>query len=83
MNNVVNDPNYDYRLAWLRGEQPQINQYDGRYHWASKTQKGEWLKSPQHPTAWKEIFMEQTGDDPDEFRLNPETAEIILNIRPF
>ncbi len=77
LQDLLNTKDYDYRKAWLNKEMPERNQYDnGVYHWASKTQTGEWLKSPNHPTSWKEIFIEMTGLDPDETGIkNIDEAE--------
>jgi hypothetical protein len=57
---------YDYREAYRMGIEPSINRHDGRYHWPSKTPDGRWLKAPDHPTAWKETYMQQYGVDPDD-----------------
>lgn len=59
-------PNYDYRKAWAEGLRPTRSEYDGgQYHWSSSTGSGEMLKTPNHPTAWKEYFMREHGKDPD------------------
>lgn len=61
----LNAPDYDYRLAWLRGAAPQAYQYDqGMPHWPSVTPQGEDLKAPNHPTRWMETFMQNFGADP-------------------
>jgi hypothetical protein len=60
---------YDYRKAYLDNQQPEINKADGQYHWASKDSKGNWLKSPDHPTAWKEVFMNLTNTNPDSIPM--------------
>jgi hypothetical protein len=57
---------YDYRAAHRAGVEPTLNPRDGRYHWPSKTPDGKWLKSQDHPTAWKETYMERHGVDPDD-----------------
>lgn len=57
---------YDYRKAWAAGIRPQQDPYDNnRYHWASSLPGGELLKSANHKTLWKEMFMRQTGKNPD------------------
>lgn len=55
---------YDYRLWWKDGMEA-TRHHDGTLHGPSKTKTGRWLKSPDHPTAWKENFMHQFGVDPD------------------
>jgi len=58
---------YDYRAAWKAGLRPQRDIHDGgRYHWPSTLPDGRPLKSPDHPTMWKEHYMRQTGQNPDE-----------------
>lgn len=59
------DPSYDYRAAYKAGMTPERYEYDGTYHWGSKTPDGQWLKSKNHPTAWMEDFMQSTGTDPN------------------
>jgi len=64
----INDPSYDYRLAWQSGIKPQPYEHDqnGIFHWPSVTQGGKPLKQPGHPSAWMEKFMNQYGVDPHE-----------------
>jgi hypothetical protein len=59
---------YDYRAAWKAGVTPERDPYDNnRYHWGSVNPKtGEMLKSKDHPTAWKQYYMDMTGKNPDE-----------------
>lgn len=58
---------YDYRRAWAAGVRPERDPYDkNRYHWPSSLPSGEMLKSPNHPTLWKEEYMRATGRNPDE-----------------
>lgn len=75
------DSDYDTRKAWLYGVTPSLYQYDGTYHWPSSTPTGEMLKSPTHPTAWMEYFMQgSNGIDPNQFGLStPENARTWLN----
>jgi hypothetical protein len=41
------------------------------------------LKSEQHPTAWKEYFMRQTGKNPDALGLtNQQDADAYLRMAP-
>lgn len=67
---------YDLVGAMRSGLRPERNPYDqNRYHWPSTTPEGKWLKAPNHPTAWKQTFMEATGVDPDSIRMTKEKAE--------
>lgn len=55
---------YDYRKAWRAGDEPKPNPnhiVNGEevYHWSSIG------KSKDHPTMWKEEYMQKTGNDPD------------------
>jgi hypothetical protein len=69
----LNTPDYDYRAAWKAGIRPERDPYDkNRFHWASSTGSGEMLKSAQHPTAWKEYFMRETGLNPDAVGIATE-----------
>lgn len=52
---------YDYRGAWKAGVGAQDYEFDDRMHWPSSTADGRMLKSPKHPTAWMEYFMQDTG----------------------
>jgi hypothetical protein len=74
---------YDYRAAWKAGLQPERDPYDNnRFHWPSSLPTGEMLKSAEHPTAWKEYFMRDTGVNPDALGLKtPEDATIYLKQR--
>jgi hypothetical protein len=70
-NDAAQGPNYDYRKAWEAGIRPQPDPYDdNRQHWPSSMQSGEMLKSENHPTAWKEHFMQQYGANPDSLPQN-------------
>jgi len=71
---------YDYRAAWKAGVQPERDPYDNnRFHWPSSLPTGEMLKSAEHPTAWKEYFMRETGVNPDALGLKTqEDANIYL-----
>lgn len=72
----LNTKDYDYRSAWKAGIRPQRDPYDkNRYHWSSSNpETGEMLKSKEHPTAWKEEYMKQTGKNPDEAGITKEQA---------
>lgn len=76
----IDNSNYDYRKAWKNGVVPEPDQYDNnRLHWSSSTQSGEMLKADDHPTAWKEYFMRETGKNPDAIGVKTkEQAEKIL-----
>lgn len=76
----IEDPDYDYRAAWKAGIRPAPYEHDnGAYHWASSTGEGQMLKSENHPTAWMEQFMQQTGKDPNDVGVkSPEEAKAYL-----
>jgi hypothetical protein len=75
---VLKGSQYDYRKAFLLGIKPTKDD-KGEFHWQSKTPSGEWLKGPRHPTAWKEVFMDKTGVNPDLIEgLTPEIADTIF-----
>jgi hypothetical protein len=85
VNKYKEEPNldskdYDYRAAWKAGIQPERDPYDGNsYHWPSSLPDGKMLKAPDHPTAWKEYFMRDTGQNPDALGLaSPQDADIYL-----
>lgn len=79
----LNDPVYNYRKAWKAGVVPERDPYDkNRYHWPSSTESGEMLKGENHPTAWKEYFMRETGKNPDAIGIkSKEEAETMLKKR--
>ena len=60
---------YDYRGAWKAGVGAQDYEFDDRMHWPSSTTDGRMLKSPKHPTAWMEYFMQDPGVDPNSVGL--------------
>lgn len=68
----LNDPEYNYRLAWSLGAQPQRYAHDNNaYHWTSSQPVAPYaepadLKGPNHPTRWMETFMQRYGVDPHE-----------------
>jgi hypothetical protein len=76
----LNTKDYDYRAAWKAGVQPERDPYDNnRFHWPSSLPGGKMLKSAEHPTAWKEYFMRDTGVNPDSLGLRtPEDAAKFL-----
>ena len=63
---------YDYRGAWKAGVVPALYKHDGKYHWGSSTEDGTMLKAPDHPTAWMEHFMRETGRDPNDVGVKNE-----------
>lgn len=56
----MDDPSFDYRLAYLSGNRPQPYQHDTMPHWDSRG------KASNHPTAWMNDFMGRFGVDPNE-----------------
>jgi len=76
----LNTKDYDYRAAWKAGVKPERDPYDNnRFHWPSSLPSGQMLKSEDHPTAWKEYFMRNTGVNPDALGLKtPEDAAKFL-----
>jgi hypothetical protein len=70
INEMLSSGEYDYRGAWKKGVVEEISPYDNMPHWSSKAADGTWLKSPKHETAWKELFMQQYGQDPDSLGLD-------------
>lgn len=80
----LNITEYDYRAAWKAGIKPERDPYDkNRFHWPSSLPSGEMLKSDTHPTAWKEMFMRETGQNPDALGIrSKEEADLVLrNLR--
>jgi len=70
INEMIASGEYDYRGAWKKGITEEISPYDNMPHWSSRAPDGTWLKSPKHQTAWKELFMQQYGQDPDALGLD-------------
>jgi hypothetical protein len=70
---MAESKDYDYRGAYKKGVEEEINENDGKPHMSSRAKDGTMLKSPKHQTAWKEFFMQQHKVDPDELGL--ETIE--------
>ena len=70
----LNIKEYDYRAAWAAGIEPVRDKYDNnRFHWPSSNPRtGETLKSEDHPTAWKEKYMRETGRNPDADNVTRE-----------
>jgi hypothetical protein len=55
----IDGGDYDYRAAYMGGVRPQRVPNDSVPHWSSIG------KAANHPTAWKETFMQRFGVDPD------------------
>jgi hypothetical protein len=88
----LNYPGYDYRAAMAAGSMPERDPYDpsltqamdqaafgtrapGTYHWTSQYKAGD------HPTMWKEQFMQldPQGRNPDELGIvNAQAASRYL-----
>lgn len=68
----LNEPNYNYRLAYALGVQPQEYSHDpGMMHWSSAAPVAPYnepadLKGANHQTLWMEHFMRTYGTDPHE-----------------
>jgi hypothetical protein len=71
----LNAPEYDYRAAVQGGVFPTPDQYDNNFpHWPSSMPDGTPLKSADHPTMWKEKFMQRFGVNPDQL-INDQGAD--------
>lgn len=67
----LDDPQYDYRGAWLQGIVPQRYSHDSnRFHWPDNYTDDQgntvWLKSDDHPTRWMGVFQDKYNIDPNE-----------------
>lgn len=68
----LNDPQYNYRLAYALGQAPEPYAHDGgSYHWTSSAPVAPYvepadLKGKNHQTLWMERFMRLYGVDPYE-----------------
>lgn len=71
----LDDPSYDYRGAWQAGALPGQGQ-----HWPSRGQDGKWLKSPEHPSAWMEYYMDATGRDPDDDGIDEDAFRAAVGL---
>jgi hypothetical protein len=74
---------YDYRAAWKAGVQPVRDEYDkNRFHWPSVDPKsGKPLKSKDHPTMWKEEYLQLTGKNPDAVGATKQDYEKMLGAK--
>ena len=67
---ITSNSDYDYRGAWKDKVEISRDKHDkGRHHWPSSTKGGKMLKSPKHPTAWKEFFMREHKINPDDIGI--------------
>lgn len=66
----INDPNFDYREAFINNNTPQPVEGDTVPHWDSRG------KSQNHPTEWMNEFMQQFGVDPTKVPQNAWTPEM-------
>lgn len=84
----LDDPQYNYRLAYALGQAPQAYSHDpGMMHWNSAAPVPPYneaapLKSPDHQTRWMETFMEKYGVDPHEATAGQVQDAIRLGIIP-
>ena len=68
----LDDPTYNYRLAYALGSQPQAYVHDpGMMHWSSAAPVPPYaepadLKGANHQTKWMQAFMDRYGMDPHE-----------------
>ena len=68
----LDDPTYNYRLAFALGQKPQAYAHDpGMMHWSSAAPVAPYaapadLKGHDHETRWMETFMQRYGVDPHE-----------------
>jgi hypothetical protein len=67
---IDNDPTFNYREAFLAGNGPRGYAHDIVPHWSSTG------KSENHPTAWKETFMQTFGTDPDDLKSEQWTPQM-------
>lgn len=84
----LNDPSYDYRLAYALGERPQAYEHDpGMMHWSSAAPVAPYaaaadLKGQNHQTKWMQTFMDRYGADPHEATAEQLQDAIRLGIIP-
>lgn len=73
---------YNYRLAWATRADPQYHEPSDSYHGMSRTEMPPPyapadLKAQDHPTMWKQQFMELFGFDPDAAEPGDWTQEAV------
>lgn len=56
----LDDPNYDYRGAWeeMGADMFALDEESGKIHGFDRAPSGKWLKSPEHPTVFKQYLQE-------------------------
>lgn len=67
---IDDDPSFNYREAYLAGNGPKPYEGDQVPHWQSTG------KSADHPTAWKNTFMQTFGADPDALAPDQWTPQM-------
>lgn len=66
LDNMLETKTFDYRKAFKEKVFPEWDEKTMEYHWPSIAPSGATLKDlKNHPTGWKEIFMQLTKLDPD------------------
>jgi hypothetical protein len=66
----LDSKDYNTRRAWINNIRPQDTPYDpGLQHWTSALPGGGQLKNKDHPSTWKNDYMQMTGKDPDAVNL--------------
>lgn len=55
----LDDPQYNYRAAWLAGVKPGIDPESLTWHWPDSAPNGHILKSREHPTLYMEFLSRQ------------------------
>lgn len=73
---IDDDSSFNYREAYLAGNGPKAHATDIVPHWSSAG------KSADHPTEWKNRFMQQFGIDPDVVapqHVTPQMQQFMTN----
>lgn len=78
---LMQQGDYDYRGAYKAGIKEEISPYDNMPHWPDADSKGNFLKSPSHPTAWKEFFMQKYQVDPDAVGLDTYDKAVAASLQ--
>ena len=76
LSEMLANGSYDYASAYEgRGSDMfAIDPASGTYHGSSRNPDGKWLKSPDHPTTWKEVFYTNSGFSPDTSYSSPHRS---------
>lgn len=69
---TLDDPDYDYRGVFKFGGDLS------RKHGSSRLPTGQWLKGPEHPTAWMEYYQNIFERDPEKTGVTREQFEELL-----